>query len=89
MIIARLCISDEIDKTDCPDLDLRTRSGNEDMVRRQIEKYGKISVFWATENQKRAWAIDRLEDKGEIVRINPNPYHFPWCGYKTQKNEVE
>jgi hypothetical protein len=36
-------------------------------------------VFWVTENQKRAHAAERLQDRGAIIRDGGA---FPWCAYE-------
>ena len=56
-------------------MDNRTREGQENLVLDQIEKYGGFSVFWVTENQKRAHAATRLSQLG---RITVTPVQFPW-----------
>ena len=45
-----------IDSVDMTDIDLRTREGNEKEVIRQVLEFGGFSIFWVTENQKRACA---------------------------------
>ena len=58
--------------------DYRTKEGQEAEVLAQVEKHGGFSVFWVTENQKRAHAAERLQDRGAIIRDGGS---FPWCAY--------
>lgn len=55
-----------------------TREGQEDEVIGQVLKHGGFSVFWATAHQKRAHAIERLQNTGRIVRDGGD---YPWCAY--------
>jgi len=64
-----------------PKRNLRTRKGREAEVISKILVDGGFRVFWATENQLRAAAIDRLEAEGRIVR---NGGTFPWCKYEVR-----
>ena len=64
-------------------LSLSTRNGREAEVLGKIEAEKGFTVFWATENQKRACAITRLEKAGRISRIEIGQY--PWCPYKLGK----
>jgi hypothetical protein len=66
-------------------VDLRTRAGRDAEVLSQVETYKGFSVFWATENQKRAHAIGRMEASGGIVGVPGSA--FPWCGYKIGTGE--
>lgn len=61
-------------------VDLRTRKGRETEVLAQVRKFGGFTVFWATENLKRAHAIERLTEAGHIRRKRGGSY--PWCPYK-------
>jgi len=63
--------------------DLRTRSGQEASVIEQIREYGGFSIFWATETQRRACAIERLQKRGEISRIGGS---YPFCKYELAHN---
>lgn len=60
-------------------VDYRTKAGQETEVLAQVEKHGGFSVFWVTENQKRAHAAERLQERGAIIRDGGA---FPWCAYK-------
>ena len=51
----------------------------ENQVINQVKKYGGASIFWITENQCRAWATQRLEDAGKIIRQKDQ---YPWCAFK-------
>ena len=74
-------LADEIESSQL-DHDLRTRKGREEEVLAQIREYGGFSVFWATESQKRAHAIDRLQTTGAISRNRGvRKDAFPWCCY--------
>ena len=53
--------------------------GREAEVISKILVDGGFRVFWATENQLRADAIDRLEAAGRIVRDGGK---YPWCKYE-------
>lgn len=78
MSITHISIAKEVDPP--KGADLRTRKGREAEVIQQIETFNGFSVFWATENQKRAWAITRLEEAGTIRSTKTGSY--PWCGYE-------
>ena len=56
-------------------VDKRTREGQEYLVLEQIKKYGGFSIFWITENQKRAHAATRLDLRG-VITVTPK--QFPW-----------
>jgi hypothetical protein len=60
-------------------IDYRTKEGQEEEVLAQVLKHGGFSVFWVTENQKRAHAAERLQNRGVIVREGGA---YPWCAYK-------
>ena len=66
------------------DADLRTRSGQEKSVIEQIREDGGFSIFWATETQRRACAIERLQKRGEIRRVGGS---YPFCNYELVHNE--
>lgn len=54
-----------------------------DDVLEQIRTYGGFSVFWVTENQRRATQADRLVAEGVIVRKTDDPRdRYPWCVYE-------
>jgi len=57
----------------------RTRKGQEELILIQIRQHGGFSIFWVTENQRRASAACRLEDAGKIKRL---PDTYPWCKYE-------
>lgn len=61
--------------------DLRTKAGREEEIIQEIKEYGGLSIFWATENQTRAGAVDRLIEQGKIKRIEPTP-PFPFVKYE-------
>lgn len=67
-------------------VDFRTKEGQETEVLAQVEKHGGFSVFWVTENQKRAHAAERLQDRGAIIRDGGA---FPWCAYKVPNGKGE
>lgn len=70
--------------------DRRTRAGQEREIIERIAKYGGFSVFWITENQKRAHAADRLENAGVIYRDNDDgPHLFPWIKMKIDARNIE
>jgi hypothetical protein len=69
---------------------MRTREGREAEVIEQVKTRGGFSVFWATESQTRAHAIDRLSGSGRIVRKRNNPRDvYPWCVYAIAKAAAE
>ena len=78
-----ITLADETEDT--RDLDLRTREGREDEVRRQVRDFGGFSVFWVTENERRAQAADRLIMRREIIRNEPDT-GFPWCSYRLRES---
>ena len=58
----------------------RTKKGQEHYVLGYIRRHGGASIFWITENQRRACAVQRLQDSGEIVREMDSPSDlYPWC----------
>jgi len=67
-------------------VDLRTRQGREFEVLEQVRQFGGFPVFWATENQKRAHAIDRVSGSGQIVRQQGDL--FPWCSYMLEETAL-
>jgi hypothetical protein len=71
----------EIARAERDDMDYRTKAGQEAEILAQVKKCGGFSVFWVTENQKRARAAERLQNRGTIVRLGGA---FPWCAYKVQ-----
>lgn len=63
--------------------DLRTRAGREAEVIERIRAWGGATVFWLTENQKRAHATERLEAAGRIVRDrSATNDKYPWCVFR-------
>jgi hypothetical protein len=62
---------------------LRTRAGQEQSVIEQIRDEGGFSIFWATETQRRACAIERLQKRGEIRRVGGS---YPFCKYELVPN---
>lgn len=60
--------------------DYRTRLGQQHLVMARIRAHGGASIFWLTENQKRAHAADRLVADGFIMRRKDDPRDsYPWC----------
>ena len=57
----------------------RTREQWEQVVLDQVREHGGFSVFWATNNSCIAAAAGRLEERGDIVRVELG--RFPWCPY--------
>lgn len=55
--------------------DKRTRAGREQEVIDQVISSGGFSVFWITDNLKRACAGERLTKSGAIITT---PKQFPW-----------
>lgn len=68
-------------------LDMRTAKDQEQDVINYVKKHGGFSIFWVTDNQKRACAATRLVESGRIVRIPDNGY--PWCGFKVVDNHIQ
>ena len=62
---------------------LRTRAGQERSVIEQIREDGGVSIFWATETQRRACAIERLQKRGAIRRVGGS---YPFCKYELVAN---
>ena len=58
---------------------LRTRAGQEISVIEKIRDDGGFTIFWATETQRRACAIERLQKRGEIRRVGGS---YPFCKYE-------
>ena len=61
-------------------IDERTREGQEQLVINQVKAHGGFSVFWVTENQKRAHAASRLSERGVLVETRKAV--FPWHALK-------
>lgn len=57
---------------------LSTREGREAEILDRIREYDGVTVFWVTDNQKRAHAMDRLETSGRVIRQGGS---FPWMTY--------
>jgi len=74
-----VCINQE---SESYNLDLRTRDGQEQHVLRQIREHGGFTIFWATKNQKRANAAQRLHDSGKIIDMGGQ---YPWCKYRIEE----
>lgn len=70
-----VCFSPEAESTG---LDLRTREGQEELVLRQLREHGGFSIFWVTDNQKRACAAQRLRDSKRIIPLDSQ---YPFCKY--------
>lgn len=68
--------------------DKRTREGQEREVLGYVRTFGGLSIFWITDNQKRANAVQRLEDSGRIVRhMRSKRNKYPWCVYSLAKEK--
>lgn len=65
-----------------PAPDERTKEGQEELVLRQVRNHGGFSIFWVTENQKRACAASRLVERGVLVA--DKECSFPWHSYKVK-----
>ncbi len=77
-MMTHICIfDDDLEKIKA---NANTREGNEAIVLQRVRECGGFSVFWATDNQKRACAIVRLENAGVIARVDGHA--FPFCGYR-------
>jgi hypothetical protein len=61
-------------------VDGRSREGYEREVIKQVRDHGGFSIFWVTENQKRAHAATRLVERG--VLAEDRKCSFPWHSYK-------
>lgn len=48
-------------------MDKRTQEGQEEMILDYVRKHGGFTIFWITENQKRAHAAMRLEQSGRLI----------------------
>lgn len=59
-------------------MDGRTREGQDSMVIEKIQGDGGFSIFWATETQRRACAIERLQKRGDILSVGGD---YPFCKY--------
>lgn len=57
----------------------RTKEGQENIVLREIKANGGFTIFWATDNQRRAKTVDWLIESGKIIRGKDV---YPWCSYK-------
>ena len=66
---------------------VRRKTLAENKVLKQIRENKGFSVFWATENQDRARAIDRLQQRGIIAHNRKSKLdRFPWCVYRIMPN---
>jgi len=64
-----------------------TRSQNERAVLNCLRKHRRVSIFWITDNQQRASAVQRLQDNGVIVRHRKSKHDaFPWCVFSIAKS---
>jgi len=64
-------------------MDKRTQEGQEEVILDHVRKHGGFSVFWITENQKRAHAAMRLEQSGRLITTKLG---YPY--YKATINEA-
>ena len=55
-----------------------TREQIEQGILDTLRETPRVSIFWATENQQRAHAMDRLESSGRIVRRRDKESGYPW-----------
>jgi hypothetical protein len=69
-------------------LNRNTRLGREEEVVRKVRMDGKFSVFWATESQKRAWAIERLLEAGVLMHVLPESA-FPYNAFRVNEEKWE
>ena len=68
--------------------DGRTSDGQDRMALAFIQQYKIVSIFWITANQRRACAVQRLQDSGVIMRMkNKRRDNYPWCVFKIRKGE--
>jgi hypothetical protein len=67
-------------------IDKRTRAGQEAVVLDEVRGHGGFTVFWATETAQRAAAIERLELRGALRRIDGCPY--PRIQYEVDEGRV-
>lgn len=51
----------------------------------QVKAHGGFSVFWVTENQKRAHAASRLSERGVLVKTRDAA--FPWHALKVVEEQ--
>ena len=77
--VIHISTAKEVERNQLGNIDLRTRAGREHEVVMQVENFGGFTIFWATENQKRAHALERLIERGRIESLEKTPY--PWCSY--------
>lgn len=68
-----------------PEWDLRTKEGREAEVLEQVRQHGGFSVYWVTDNTKRAHAADKLEETGVIVREANEP--MMWIRYSIDEDK--
>lgn len=55
----------------------------EHKILKRIYRYGGATVFWITQNQAIAEAMDKLEAAGRVVRLRKHPWdRFPFCVYR-------
>jgi len=48
-----------------------------------LKKHPVVSIFWITKNQKRAWAIQSLNERNVIQRRRNDPRdYYPYCFFE-------
>ena len=63
-----------------------TRQQNEQAVLERIRECGGATVYWLTENQARACAVDRLVERGVIVQGRDDC--SLWCEFMIVNDSV-
>ena len=63
-------------------MDKRTKEGREQEIIDYVNSNGGFSIFWITDNQKRAAAAMRLQNNGILV---VTPHIYPWSYARIEK----
>ncbi|HLD91442.1 MAG TPA: hypothetical protein VI911_10610 [Patescibacteria group bacterium] len=64
-----------------------TKRQQEKQVLDRIKEYKGFTIFWATEYQQRAFAVQRLQDRGRIIRHQKAKWdHYPWMVFTIRKS---
>ena len=59
----------------------------ESKVLAEVTRLGAVSIFWITENDSRAAAVQRLQDSGLIVRCRDDSRdRYPICVFRVRED---
>ena len=67
--------------------DSRTINEQDRIALAFIKQHKVVSIFWITANQRRACAVQRLQDSGVIERMQKDRRdRYPYCVFKIRKD---